>query len=54
MILLLTTIDIYTKYYANSDGRSGEELTEQSAENPETTEEIPKAEESGASQASAS
>jgi hypothetical protein len=53
MILLLTTIDIYIKYYANNDGRSGEELTEEAAEIPEALEEIPEAEESGAGQASA-
>ena len=53
MILLLTTIDIYTKYYANNDGRSGEKLTEEAAENPEAPEDAPKVEETGAAQASA-
>ena len=46
MILLLTTIDIYTKYYANPDAGSLGELTEEDSENPEAPEHAPKAEES--------
>ena len=53
MILLLTTIDIYTKYYADTDGRSGEGLTEEATENTEVPEDVSKAEASGTEQASA-
>jgi len=51
MILLLTTIEIYTKYYAAEDGQSGEGLTEKASEELETPLPIDQSEETGTIQA---
>lgn len=45
MILLLTTIDIYTKYYANPDAQLEDVLSENGVESSELPEDIPKSEE---------